>query len=211
MLLRKHLQPLMMATAMLAPPVVLGQPSGPRNVPGDPLPLMARVQPGETVGNETVNRVFLGLGTNEFVFVMPPDLHPEGARPGIIILASDDAGYSLTLRVLQAGGSDSSAAEVEACQKRTLARFLNPRKVERFTFSVAGRPGLGVQALQDVSVGERLTKTLWVPCDAGVLEFELTTTPAQARPAMQTMDQVLLTFRSNEKGKLEIIRRSEQT
>ncbi len=208
MLLRKHLQPLMMATAMLAPAVVRGQPTGPRTIPGDALPLLARVEPGETVGNETVKRVFVGLGTNEFVFVMPPDLHPEDARPGIVILASDDAGYAVTLQLLQAGGSDASTAEAEACEKRMLAKFLNPRQVERFTFSVAGRQGVGLQALHDLSVGERLTKTLWVPCGAGVLKFELTTTPEQAGRATQAMDQVLLTFRSNERGKLEIIRRS---
>lgn len=184
----------------------------PQSAQGEPLLFTARAQAGETVGNETVTRVFVQLGTNQFVFVKPLDLQTEDSNPGGLMLTSEDARYFIKFRILQADPSEPASRQTEACKEKALAAFSRPSNIENFNFSVAGREGFGLQFLHELpSVGERLTKVLWVPCKAGILEFTLTTTPGQVRTASQALNELLLTFRSNERGKLEIIRRSEQS
>jgi hypothetical protein len=177
-----------------------------------PLAFDFKVRPGEIVGNEQVMRTFLTRGTNEFLFILPPGLRAQLSGPRGLLLASNERRYNMRLRILDLGAWDSPASGIEACKKAALAEAANSSKVEEFMTGVLGRQGSGLQLRSTLAlIGDQLTKIVWVPCTAGILEFRLTADPAQAKDALAAMDLVLLTFASNEQGKLVIVPRQEQT
>jgi hypothetical protein len=179
----------------------------------DEAPLIeATVRPGEIVGNEQVMRTFIKCGTNEFLFVLPPDLRTESTNPDGLVLAGPGGRYFLKFRITGARPWDSEAAQAQARKETALAQYDSAGNIEDFTMTVAGRTAQGLQIRHKSAAGvDCLTRIVWAPSKAGILEFTLTTDTQTARLARQTMDVVLITFQSNEKGKLEIIPRSEQT
>jgi hypothetical protein len=52
---------------------------------------------------------------------------------------------------------------------------------------------------------------VWVPFKAGLLEFSLNADGGSASAGQGALDMILLTFRSDERGKVEIVRRSDKT
>lgn len=174
--------------------------------------IQASVRPGEIVGNEQVMRAFIRCGTNEFLFVLPPDLHTEAINPDTLVLAGPGSRYFLKFSILGSRGGDSAEAQTQVRKENALAQYPNALNLEDFTTTVAGRAAQGLQlAHKSPTMADYVTRIVWVPCQGGVLEFTLTADAQTTKLARQAMDQVLLTFQTNEKGKLEIVRRPEQT
>jgi hypothetical protein len=175
-------------------------------------PLEFSVQPGEMVGHEQVIRQFIKSGTNQFMFVMPPGVRCESTTAGTLGLSSPDGQYHLELRILAPGAEEGTLKRIQALKQKTLESCAKARNVEEFNTSVAGWRAEGLQLRESLPVfGERLFRFVWVPCTAGILEFALSSSAERATAAVQTMDSLLITLRSNEKGKLEIVRRSEKS
>lgn len=175
-----------------------------------PPALAARLQPGETLGNEQVVREFLRCGTNEFVFVVPEETRAEAALENQLVLSSWQQGYHLTLRVWEPPAAATPLREVA---REHLAReYPQAGSVEEFETTVAGQPGRGFQfRLGQAGGSSQLVRIVYVPFRAGLLAFTLNARPNSLAAGRRAFDQVLLTFRSNEAGKLEIIKRSQQT
>lgn len=172
--------------------------------------LQVSVQPGEFVGRERVLRELVKFGTNEFLFVIPEDARPETSKSDTVVVASRDSTYYVTFRI-----SPSLPAEADlqrVVKDWVVDHYSNARNMESFSTTVAERRGEGLSLEQQQSaVGARIIKILWVPFKGGTLEFTLNADAKQASAAESAFSAILLTFRSNERGKLEIIRRSERT
>ena len=172
--------------------------------------LAVTIQPGELVGHQQVMRELLRSGTNEFMFVVPEGLRTETAPDGMIMLITGDMSYYLSLRVVAPppAGLDLK----EALRKRIANQYAQVSNLQEFTTTVADREGTGFQLRQELpKVGRRLIRILWVPFKAGVLEFALNANNNNASAGQEAFDMIVLTFRSNERGRIEIVRHSDKT
>ncbi len=172
--------------------------------------LAVTIEPGELVGHQQVMREFLRSGTNEFMFVVPEGLRTETAPDGKIMLITGDMSYYLSLRVVAPPPGDLELKE--ALRERIANQYAQVSNLQEFTTTVADREGTGFQLRQEFpKVGRRLIHILWVPFKAGVLEFALNADSNNASAGQAAFDMIVLTFRSNERGRIEIVRRSDKT
>ena len=175
-----------------------------------PPKLLVRLCPGEFVGHEQVIRQFIRSGTNEFVFVVPDGLRTQTLPEGAIVLTAGDMSYHLGLRIAAPLPAKSNIRE--ALQERIAGRYAGAKSLEGFTASIADREGTGFQLRQEVpGLGNRLVRILWVPFKAGMMEFALSADAKNAAAGRAALDMILLTFRSNERGRLEIVKRSDKS
>ena len=166
--------------------------------------------PGETVGHEQVIRGLIRSGTNEFMFVVPEGLRTQTSSEGSIVLTGRDVSYYLSIRIV--GPAPAGPGLKEVLREHVANQFPNVSGLEEFTTMVAEREGTGFQLRQELpKVGDRLIRVLWLPFKAGILEFALNADSNSASEGQGAFDMILLTFRSNERGKLEVVRRSEKT
>jgi hypothetical protein len=166
--------------------------------------------PGEPVGHEQVIRELIRSGTNEFMFVVPEGLQTRTPSEGMIMLTSRDMRYYLSIRII--GPAPAKLGLKDALQERIAIEYPQASNVEEFTTTVADREGTGFQLRQELpQVATRLIRVIWVPFKAGVLEFALNADANSASAGQGAFDMILLTFRSNERGKIEVVKRSERT
>jgi hypothetical protein len=162
------------------------------------------------VGHEQVARLFMRSGTNEFVFVLPDGLSKGTAPEGTIVLGARDLSYYVSVRL--AALPPVNAGTREALQEWIASHYADAKSLEGFTARVADREGTGFQLRRDpAGVGSRLARVLWVPFNAGIMEFALDADAKNASAGQAAMDTILLTFRSNEGGRLEIVKRSDKS
>jgi hypothetical protein len=178
--------------------------------PGQAVALTYELEPGERLGREQVIRGRIKCGTNEYLFVLPEGLRADAKPDGALVLSRWDAHYFVRIGVvsLTPGGPGFS----EALAQQLTNRHTAARELSAITATVAGHAGCGYQFLERLpGMEDRLERTLWVPFNAGMLEFKLSTSSSQSAEAQAAFDLVLVSFRSNEQGKIQIVRRSESS
>ncbi len=172
--------------------------------------LAVSLLPGEIIGRERVIRALIKTGTNEFMFVLPEGLRSQSPSEGTIMLTSRDMNSYVSIRSI--GAASAQLGLKEALRERIISEHPQASNLEDCTTMVAGQEGAGLQLrLARSDVGDRLMRIVWVPFQAGVMEFTLNASNTSAAAAQGALDMVLLTFRSNERGKIEIVRRSDKT
>jgi hypothetical protein len=172
--------------------------------------LVVTFQPGEMVGREQVIRETLTSGTNEFMFVVPEGLRTEAPTQGLVALMAGDRSYYVSIRIVAPPPTNPELRE--ALRESISGQHARMSSLEEFTTCVADREGTGFKLREVLPVvGERFVSTLWVPFKAGVLEFTLNAHSSSALAGQRAFDAILLTLRSNERGKIEIVRRSDKS
>ena len=175
-----------------------------------PPKLVVSLYPGEFVGHEQVIRQFIRCGTNEFVFVVPDGLRTQAKPDGAIVMTAGDMSYHVCIRI---AAPLPAVPEIrEALQDRIAGQYVGAKSLEGFTFNVADREGTGFELRQELpELGHRLVRILWVPFKAGLMEFTLIANAKNAEAGRVALGMILLTFRSNEQGRLEIVERSDKS
>jgi hypothetical protein len=173
-----------------------------------PPALAVSLQPGEIVGREQIVRALLKNGTNEFIFVVPEQLRIQSLERGVIVMTSQDLSYYASVRVVE-----PALAEMKQTLRAQIAgQYAGASGVEEFATTVADQEGTGFQLRQDLpGLPARHIKVLWVPFKVGVLEFTLVADTKSAPIAQGALDMILLSFRSNERGRLELVTHSDKS
>jgi hypothetical protein len=167
-------------------------------------------QPGEFVGHEQVVRQRIRAGTSEFIFLMPSNVRMEALDESAIVMNGPQMKYWVSVRFLRPVQIEGELKS--ALRSRTESQYSSAGEKDDFVVTVAGREGAGIQFRQDLpSTGERFVRIVWVPFQAGIMEFVLNSDSRQAAVGQRTFDAVLLTFHSNEEGTLIIPERHEQS
>jgi len=175
-----------------------------------PVDFAVKLLPGEILGQERIFRTLIKSGTNEFIFVVPEGLRVEVRDAGSILMASQDLGYYVSIRMLKRPPSDGRLTE--ALREQIARQYPQARNLEEYNSVVADRAGTGFQLRQALPGGNpRLVHILWVPFRAGLFEFVLSTDSSNASAGFGAFDMIRLTFSSNEGGKLTIVPRSDKT
>lgn len=172
--------------------------------------LACELEPGERVGREQVIRGRIKSGTNEYLFVLPDGMRAAAGPDGALVLSRWDARYYVRIGIVKPAPNGPGLSEVLAQQLTN--QHTAARELSAITATVAGHEGCGYQFREKLpGIEDRLERTLWVPFKAGVLEFTLSSGSSQCAEAQGAFDLVLITFRSNEQAKIEIVRRSERS
>ena len=167
------------------------------------------VQPGEVIGRDQIVRYLINCGTNQFLFMLPPNVRSTGTASESIILSGTDGRYYLSFRVLK---SRTASPDPARFKELAIETYPGAQQLEEFPISIAGHEGTGLEFRQELAVvGNRLIRLARVPCLAGTLEFSLNADPKNAAVALQALECVLLSFQSNERGAIVVIPRSDKS
>ena len=171
-------------------------------------PLDVSVQPGELVGHEQVIRQFITLGTNQLLVVPPPNVRSESAGPETLLWSSSEGNCRIEFRIFGPVSAAEESKWTQALKRTALENHGTARSIEQTSTAVLGHGAERLQFRETLpGLGERLFRFVWVPCAAGILEFTLNVSADRSAVGVQTLDNLLLDLRSNERGKIEIVRR----
>lgn len=185
-------------------PGAFAQESATTNRPS-PTTLSAALRSEEIIGSEAVKRAYVHSGTNEFAFVVPPGFRFDGSNPEKLVLVKNDYTCFINFRVVKPGPSEAGELKVEGLRQTLLSRYPGARVLEEFTQSAANQSGpafdLQFRSAADVLQSARV---VFIPSAAGVLEFTLVANADQFTDGREAFNTLLLTFCTNQGGKLEI-------
>lgn len=149
---------------------------------------------------------YVTFGTNKFGFVMPAGFRLETEDWQKVTLVSADLSCLLTLRVLEPLPPDVTELDPAPYRSLVLDRRRSGKILEEFSLAAASRRGpafdLSWNAPGPVTRRERV---LFIPSDAGVLEFGLVSSLEKFEAGRQAFNFVSATFRTTgANGRLEL-------
>ncbi|MFO1487143.1 MAG: hypothetical protein U1F65_01575 [Verrucomicrobiota bacterium] len=177
----------------------------------EPPGFKAVVQPGEIIGDRQVHHAVLNYGTNEFSFVVPDSFHVDNPGRDRLSVVSQEYDCFITLRLVEAPEGGVRDPNVDECRSMLLSRF--PRAVisEEYSRTVANHPGPAFDfEWKDPDSAVQAGRMVFIRTSAGILEFTMTTAKDKFGRGEHVFNSVLLTFRTNENGKLQIVRLEEK-
>jgi len=182
-----------------------GEEPPPAAVTVDPLEFRTLLKQEEFLGPEQVRRAYISVGTNQFAFVVPPELRMDASNPRKIVLISPDECSYLTLRIVPPAPNASYRDLVQR-------QFPKATMLNEFTENAANRsgPAFDVEWANAANVSQS-ARVVFIVSATVVLEFGLITTSKDFVKNKGLLQILLLTLRTNEGGKLEITRISETT
>lgn len=170
------------------------------------IPFATTIRADEKIGFETVRRVSITVGTNEFAFALPrgTDLRVDASASDKIVISSVDSSYFVTLRLISLTGQSASDAN-ELFKNMVLAQYDGAENLEQSSVAADGQFGPAFDANWYVgnSNTRRLVRVGFIPTQVGTLECSLVTDPKKSVEARSTLGSMLMTLRSNRNGKLE--------
>lgn len=181
------------------------EPSALSEPPSPPASFQATLRNGETVGVEQVRRAYLSSGTNQFVFVVPPGFRMDGSNPEKVILS--DATYSCFLALRIAGPLPGKIRDLRAdfCRDLLLQQHPGAKISDEFSQSAANYTGPAFDAKWEGPSGTtQFARVVFLPSPVGILEFSLLSKPDKFAEGKGLLNFLLLSFRSNESGTLDL-------
>ena len=153
-----------------------------------------------------VPRACVTTGTNQFAFVVPEGFRVDASNPETILLTQNDYSCFLTLRIASPAPADPSDVKPDFCRALLSSRFPGAKISEAFSLAAANHsgPAFNLQWTNASGVAQS-ARVAFIPSAAGLLEFSLVASPGKFSGGQPPFNSLLLTFRTNEGGKLEIL------
>jgi len=153
-----------------------------------------------------VPRAYVTTGTNQFAFVVPEGFRVDASNPETILLTQNDYSCFLTLRIASPAPADPSDVKPDFCRALLSSRFPGAKISEAFSLAAANHSGPAFNLQWTTSGGvAQSARVAFIPSAAGLLEFSLVASPGKFSGGQPPFNSLLLTFRTNEGGKLEIL------
>lgn len=177
--------------------------------------LNAEIIVGETVGDNQIHRVHFSYSTNEFLTILPADVVTDLSSSEQIAIANEKSGYYITIRLLRR--PDSGQAPVGETEAASLAleRFPGLQITETNGLSLMGNSGPQIIGWHELTAGSQSCRVeiAFVPCRIGVWEITKVCNGNEhsCEAAANTLNFLLLDFRSNENGELEVVPQPSQS
>jgi hypothetical protein len=156
------------------------------------------VYKGEIVGSEQIQRVMITSGTNEFLLISPPYMNVDATKANKIAFHPTDEKFHLIVRMSQS--SPVSYAQLIENQ------YPGAKILGESSEVVDGRNIPVFDVLWKISgVPERTVRVAFVSTPAGLLEFNQISETGKTAEAQEAFTGLLNGFRSNRKGKIQIV------
>lgn len=163
----------------------------------------------ELVKADPVRRAYVTVGTNQFAFVVPDQFRMDASNPEVIQIMDAEASCFITFRVVPQ--SKSATKDSAAFRAAVLNRFPGARIEEEFPKKVNGRSGTAFDFDWTNANGALQSgRFIFVPTEAGTLEFSLLTRADVRSKGSYFFNSVLLSFCSNLDGPLTIVRLTDR-
>ncbi len=181
-------------------------------VPPSPPPVLkTSIEAGEIIGDHQVQHVFLSFGTNECSFILPEFFHVESSTADKLVIINQGYDCLMTVRLVEPATAERRAPDLDACRRILLNRYAYAKISEEYERSVANHSGPAFDFTWQNSAGGRESgRMIFVRTAAGILEFTLLTATDKFAPGEHAFSSVVLTFRTNENGVLEVVRIAER-
>lgn len=183
----------------------------PGSVSSSPLPLQASIVNEPVPNLPPVPLVCVSAGTNRFSFLMPDGFRLSDPEPGKLVLVNVDYSCFLTFRIVGAVPADSKELRSDSCRELVLKRYSGAKILEEFSLTAANHsgPAFDVQ-WKNPGGGAQSARIACIPSAAGILAFSLEATSDKFPAISSSFNSLLLTFRTNERGKLENVHLSDK-
>ena len=176
-------------------------------------PITVRLDREIVPGMEPLSRVYVGVGTNQLALLAPLGFRirsePEQRK---VVFSQPEGRCNIQFRLHAPPlAPDAKGLKPEPFRQLLLERHPGAQVVEEYTLSAGGQSGPAFDLAWRTPTGLWLfVRTVYIPSDAGILEFSMITDPDKAAEFRHVFNGVLLTFRSSRGGKLEVTPLSNQ-
>jgi hypothetical protein len=176
-----------------------------------PTALSTELKSEEMVGLQPVQRAYVTFGTNRFAFVVPYGYRMDASNPEKIALFNADYSSYIVFRVAEPLTYAARELPSTTYREVVLARYPNAKILDEFTQRAANHsgPAFDVQWTNSAHITQ-FTRVAFIPSAAGVLEFSLVSNAGKFTEGQYFLSYVMLSFRTNEGGKLIISRLSDK-
>jgi len=162
-------------------------------------PYLARVQRVDGPGLLPADFAYVTLGTNKFGFVMPEGFRLETQDRQKVTLVNRDLSCVLTFRVLEAGLAGKPELDLAYYRSLLLSRHPGGKIVDELSLVAVGRRGPAFDLRWNATgTVPRHERVLFIPWDAGVLEYSLVSSLDKFEAGRRAFGSFLLTFRTPE-------------
>ena len=181
------------------------------NGPTNPPPaLKASVRGDDSVGGRTIHHAYVNYGTNRFSFVVPEGCHVDGSSSEKLVVVNEGYDCFIGFRVVGLRPAGIPTLNVDHCRELLLSRYPKAEITEEYSRSVASHEGAVFDFRWRNSSGTvQSGRVIFVPMSAGFVEFSLVTTEEKTSAGQELFHRFLLTFRTDESGKLEVVHFAE--
>jgi hypothetical protein len=167
--------------------------------------LTAAVKDEETIGDRPIHHAYLTFGTNQFSFIVPDGYRVDCSNPEVLAVINQNYDCFITMRVIDRLPAGAQEVHPDTCRELLLARYPDASITEEYSRSVANHVGPAFD-FQWLNPGKSLQsgRVIYVPMAGRIVEFSLVVEAGKFSGCQQFFHAILLTFRTNEKGKLEV-------
>jgi hypothetical protein len=202
-------KPILLALAFGCGLQLLAEPAGSDEpVEGSPpasKALNATVLDGEMIGWEQYRRVFMAMGGQRMVLVVPQDFRADIGNPEKVVLVNHDYSCVLSFRLVASGSAAVAALNADLGRAWLSARLGELKIQEEFSQSTTTGSGPAFDLTCKVDGVARAARVAFIASPFGVLEFTSLSSPEKFEAAKANLRYVLRSFRIGDaNGKLEI-------
>ncbi len=168
--------------------------------------LNATVQDGERFGDEQHRRVFMNVGGQRLMLLVPQDFRVDIANPEKVVLVNRDYSCVLSFRLAAPGSVAAAALNADLCRAWLSARLGDLKIQEEFSLTAASGSGPAFDLICKVDGVVRASRVAFIASPFGVLEFTSLSSPEKFEAAKATLRYMLRSFRIGDaNGQLEIL------
>ena len=185
-------------------PVILTGTAGAGDFPPVPLEVWVRTELPNV--QPPFRRVFVTSGTNKFAFLIPDGLQINNdTAHGKLRFMSIEKNRMISFSILDPAPAGDQELNPETYRNLALSRHPNGKITEEVSCGAAGKsgPGFDIRWTGEAGIAQ-CTRFGFVPTDAGVLEFEATTSPDKFRELLSGLNTLMGTLNLSTNGKLEV-------
>jgi hypothetical protein len=195
------INPIVLFAATLASLPVWAQPALPAGPPAD----LATNRPAYSTQIKHVGGpdllpgdfAYVTFGTNKFGFVMPAGFRLETQDVQKVTLVSADLSCLLTFRMLESLAPGTTELDPAPYRDLILSRHSGCKILEEFSQAAVNRSGPVFDLRWNATGGvPRRERILFIPSEAGVLEFSLVSSLENFEAGRQGFNALLITFRA---------------
>jgi hypothetical protein len=170
------------------------------------VPLDVAITKGEVIGTEQVQRAFITAGTNQFMIVAPGDARVHSPTSDRVTFIPSDYHYYLSFRLLTIPEGMSDSLSGDFYRGQLLNGYPGAKITTEESAMAASHQGQSFELLWTSPKGtDEIVRVAYVPCWAGMLEFSMVVDAKNADEARGDFRGLLMTCRSNENGKIQVV------
>lgn len=170
-----------------------------------PTRLTAKLKSEEMVGGEPVRRAYIDFGTNKFAFVVPPGFRMDAPSSDKVTMVNVDLSCFMVFRVISSQALDPTESQSDTARGLLLKEHPGASITEEFSLTVAGHSGPAFDfQFQNPNGTQQSGRAIFISGPAGVMEFGVLTRRDKIKDSIDSFRWLILQFRSNENGKLEV-------